>query len=69
MSYRDRIQQLETLILGLDRLIELVEPDKKETAQVNGWKKQRYEYLAELAELRRLQWDEDHERVNFDDER
>jgi hypothetical protein len=69
MSYRDRIQQIETLILGLDRLIELVDPGKKETGQVNDWKRQRYDYLAELAELRRLQWDEDHERVNFDDER
>lgn len=40
-----------------------------ESQQVQEWKKQRLAYRDEIRRLERLQWEHDHERVSFDDDR
>lgn len=64
--YRDRIRTLEKLV-------------EDQTNKISGLSKDNPEYttlidsrstnLQELSRLRKLQWEEDHERVRFDDER
>ena len=40
-----------------------------EETKVHDMKKKRLQILDELSKLRKLQWEEDHERVSFDDDR
>lgn len=71
MSYRERIRHLEQLHEAIDREIDKMEknhPHVEET-RVHDMKKQRLLYRDELSRLRKLQWEEDHERVDFDDDR
>lgn len=69
MSYRERIKHLERLHEQIDREIDNMEKNHPhvEEERVHNMKKQRLQYLDELRTLRKRQWDDDHERVNFDD--
>lgn len=71
MSYRARISQLENLHRQLDSQIDAMERNHPHVEQVKlqEMKKNRLQYRDELSRLRKLQYEEDHERVNFDDER
>lgn len=71
MSYRERIKHLEQLHGELDREIDKMEKNHPhvEEVRVHDMKKKRLQYRDELSRLRKLQWEEDHERVNFDDDR
>lgn len=69
--YENRIKHLEELHRVLDKKIDDLEknhPHVEET-KIHDMKKQRLLYRDEISRLRRLQWEEDHERVNFDDDR
>lgn len=66
MSYHNKIKTLEESCRILDQRIETHTGD--DTALKN-LKEQKSKYFDELRRLRKLQWEEDHERVNFDDER
>ena len=58
--YTQRIQFLEETLRMLGSQIE-----KSSTPELI---EQHTNILTELSEFRRLQWEEDHERVNFDDD-
>jgi len=71
MSYRERIRHLEQLHEEIDREIDKMEKNHPhvEEVKVHDMKKKRLAYRDELSRLRKLQWEEDYERVDFDDER
>lgn len=57
MSYDNQIRILESKLKQLEQ-----GTDKKDLEQIG-------KILTDLRHLRRLKWDEEHERVNFDDDR
>ena len=71
MSYKERIRQLEYLHEQIDQQIDKMEKNHPhvEEVKVQEMKKKRLQYRDELSRLRKLQWEEDHERVDFDDDR
>lgn len=70
MSYRSKIKMLEETYLNLNVKIDTLQksenPNKEELQKMIS---QRTKYLSELSRFRKLQWEEDHERVEFDDDR
>ena len=70
MPYNSKIKTLEETHRVIENQIFQLEkagnpdPEKLKTLQEHKAK-----YLNELRNLRRLQWDHDHETVNFDDDR
>lgn len=66
MSYHGRIKTLEEAYRITTLKIDNHEGDKESLSVL---KEQQSKYFDELRRLRKLQWEEDHERVNFDDER
>ena len=66
MSYHGRIKTLEEAYRITTQKISNHEGDKE---SLNVLREQQTKYFDELRRLRKLQWEEDHERVNFDDER
>lgn len=64
--YRDRIRKLELLIEEQTKKINSLD---KETSEYISLTDQRYASQSELSRLRKLQWEEDHERVRFDEDR
>lgn len=71
MSYRERIKHLEQLHKQLNEEIDKMERNHPHVQELklHDMKKQRLSYRDELSRLNRLQWEEDHERVNLDDDR
>ncbi len=64
--YRDRIRTLEKLVENQTNKISSLSKDNPEyTTLIDS----RSTNLQELSRLRKLQWEEDHERVRFDDDR
>jgi len=61
--YTQRIQFLEESLRMLGSQIA-----KSSAPDLPALLAQQSNILAELSEFRRLQWEEDHERVNFDDD-
>jgi hypothetical protein len=66
MSYHNKIKTLEESCRILDQRIDAHTGDD---TVLKNLKEQKSKYFDELRRLRKLQWEEDHERVNFDDER
>lgn len=71
MSYRERIKHLEQLHKQLNEEIDKMERNHPHVQEqkLHDMKKQKLAYRDELSRLNRLQWEEDHERVNFDEDR
>lgn len=70
MPYKDRIRRLEEQHRDLDNLIiEYAQQHPSDQFKIEEMKKTKLQYRDELRRLTRLQWEEDHERVNFDDDR
>lgn len=71
MPHKARIKELEYLHRQIDAEIDKMERNHPgvEEVKVHDMKKQRLAYRDELSRLRKLQWEWDHERVHFDDER
>ena len=68
--YRQQIARLEQQLKDLDAKILAAEQDKDFTVDaLKDMKIDRLDVYLELRRYTRLQWDEDHERVNFEDER
>ena len=68
--YEKRISFLEEAHRLLDqRIDEMERTGNFDDIKISELKKQRLTYKDELAKLRRLQWEEEHERVDFDDDR
>ena len=68
--YRQRIARLEQQLKDLDAKILAAEQDKDfDVDTLKDMKIARLDVYLELRRYTRLQWDEDHERVNFEDDR
>ena len=68
--YRERIARLEQQLKDLDAKILAAEQDKDFTVDaLKDMKIGRLDVYLELRRYTRLQWEEDHERVNFEDDR
>jgi hypothetical protein len=67
MSYTNRIQMLEESIKIVDGRIETLRTENN-VADLATATSQKVTLLSELSRLRKLQFEEDHERVNLDDE-
>jgi flagellar biosynthesis/type III secretory pathway chaperone len=67
MSYTNRIQMLEESIKIVDSRIETLRTSD-DVATLASVTSQKVTLLSELSRLRKLQFEEDHERVNLDDE-
>lgn len=68
--YEQKIKMLEESHRLIDnQLFQLERSGSKDSDTIQKLQEQKNKYLNELRNLRRLQWDIDHERVNFDDDR
>jgi len=67
MSYTNRIQMLEESIKIVDSRIETLRTENN-VADLATATSQKVTLLSELSRLRKLQFEDDHERVNLDDE-
>lgn len=68
--YENRIKHLEEAHRILDQKIDIMERTGNfDDVEITKLKKQRLQYRDELAKLRKLQWEHDHEIVDFDDDR
>lgn len=70
MPYQNRIQTLEeSHRLAADQLFHLEKTGTADPAKIQTLREAKQKYLTELQQMRRAQWDHDHERVDFDDDR
>ena len=68
--YRQRIAQLQQKVKDLDAKILAAEQGNEFTIDaLKDMKIDRNDVYSELRKYTRLQWEEDHERVNFEDDR
>lgn len=69
MSYKGRIKHLEEMHKLLDKQISEMQINHPhvDEAHVAELKKKKLQIKDEISRLNKLQWDEDHERVNYDD--
>ena len=68
--YRQQITKLEQQLKDLDAKILAAEQDKDFTVDaLKDMKIDRNDVYSELRRYTRLQWEEEHERVNFEDDR
>jgi hypothetical protein len=69
--YEGRIKHLEELHRILDKQISdmLRNHPHVEESKVAEMKKQKLQYKDEISRLQRLQWEHDHENINYDDDR
>jgi len=70
MPYTNRIKTLEESYRLIDnQLFQLEKSNSQDSAKLQKLRETKQKYLTELQQLRRAQWDHDHERVDFDDDR
>lgn len=68
--YRARIQSLKESHRLLDnQIIEMEKNPNANPDSISEMKKKKLMYKDEIRKLEKLQWIEDHERVDFDDDR
>lgn len=68
--YENRIKHLEESHRLLDKRIDEMEKSGRfDDAELGNLKKQRLQFKDEIARLTRLQWEHDHETINYDDDR
>lgn len=65
MSYEMKIQIVEQVLKNVDRELKAASSESARNQLI----KRRSEVFAEMRKLKRLEWEEQHERVGFDDER
>jgi hypothetical protein len=68
--YRHRIAKLQQRAIDLDK--EILKAEKNSNFNVDALKAMlvdRNDVYSEIRRYTKLQWDEDHERVNFEDDR
>jgi hypothetical protein len=70
MPYTNRIKTLEeSHRLVENQLFQLEKSGSKDSVKIKQLQDAKEKYLNELRQLRRAQWDHDHERVDFEDDR
>lgn len=70
MPYTNRIKTLEESHRMVDnQLFQLEKSGVGDPDKIKNLREAKQKYLSELQRLRRAQWDHDHERVDFEDDR
>ena len=70
MPYTQRIRTLEeSHRLVENQLFQLEKSGSTDSAKIQKLRETKEKYLTELRAMRRAQWDHDHERVDFGDDR
>jgi hypothetical protein len=70
MPYTQRIKTLEESHRMVDnQLFQLEKSGSKDSDKIQKLRETKEKYLSELRLMRRAQWDHDHERVDFEDDR
>lgn len=70
MPYTNRIKTLEESHRLVDnQLFQLEKSGSKDSAKIAELRQAKEKYLNELRHMRRAQWDNDHETVDFGDDR
>ena len=70
MPYRQRIKTLEDSHRQVsDQLFQLEKSGTGDSVKIQKLRETKQKYLTELQQLRRAQWDHDHETVDFGDDR
>lgn len=70
MNYREQIRTLEQYVQSIEKQItSLIESNDSDMMRIQSLEAKKSQYLAEVRRLNRLQWEEDHERVNLDEDR
>jgi hypothetical protein len=69
MSYKGRIKQMEEMHRLLDKQINEMQINHPHVDEqhVTELKKKKLQIKDEISRLNRMQWEEDHERVGYDD--
>lgn len=68
--YRNQITKLQQKVKDLEEKILAAEKDKSyDKDALNALKTEGNDVYSELRKYNKLQWEEDHERVNFEDDR
>ena len=70
MPYTNRIKTLEESHRLVDnQLFQLEKTGSTDTDKIQKLREAKQKYLTELQHMRRVQWDYDHDRVDFEDDR
>jgi flagellar biosynthesis/type III secretory pathway chaperone len=70
MPYTNRIKTLEESHRVVDnQLFQLEKSGTGDPVKIQKLRETKEKYLAELRQMRRAQWDHDHDRVDFGDDR
>ena len=70
MPYKNRIKTLEdSYRLVENQLFQLEKSGTNDVEKIKQLREIKQKYLSDLQHMRRAQWDHDHERVDFDDDR
>jgi hypothetical protein len=70
MPYKNRIKMLEESYRVAENQISVLEKsDNVDAEKIKRLHEAKDKYFNELRELRKIQWDHDHERVDLDDDR
>lgn len=67
MPYREQIRKLTEIHNVLDTEIKRLEMLSADQDRITELKRRKLMFKNELSKLHKLQWEEDHERIKFDD--
>lgn len=67
MPYREQIRKLTETHRVLDDQVKHLEMIGADQMRINELKRRKLMFKDELSRLHRLQWEEDHDRINLDD--
>jgi hypothetical protein len=69
MSYRNQIRKVTETYRTLDNQIKHLEMIGAEQSRIDDLRRRKLMFQNELSRLNKLQWEEDHERVSYDEDR
>lgn len=68
MDYKEMISKCEESVQSIEKQIStLIESSESDVLRIQSLEEKKSRFLSEIRRLRRLQWEEDHERVDLDD--
>lgn len=68
MDYKEMISKCEESVQNIEKQIStLIESSESDVVRIQSLEEKKSRFLSEIRRLRRLQWEEDHERVDLDD--
>lgn len=68
MDYKEMISKCEESVQNIEKQIStLIESSESDVVRIQSLEEKKSRFISEIRRLRRLQWEEDHERVDLDD--